>query len=74
VTLGKADESKYTGEIHWNPVMKGYEYYWLIKIDDILLGDQSLGVCGSDGCRAAVDTGTSLLTAPCDDLFKLIEL
>jgi len=50
------------------------EYYWLIKIDDIRVGDHSIDACGSDGCRAAVDTGTSLLTAPSKDMIKLDEI
>ena len=50
------------------------EYYWLIKVDDIKIGDKSIDAWGDNGCHAAVDTGTSLLTAPSKDLDKLDEI
>jgi hypothetical protein len=46
--------------------------YWLIEIDDILIDGLSLGFC-QDGCRAAIDTGTTLLGAPSEDLYELIQ-
>ncbi len=72
ITIGGVDSSKFQGPITYVDVIQGLEYYWLIKVDDIRLGKQSLGVCGDEGCRAAVDTGTSLLTAPSTDLVKLL--
>ena len=71
VMFGGTDATKYTGELEWIPVIPTKKYYWQIEIDDIKLGDQSLGLC-ERGCSAAVDTGTSLLTAPSDDLIDLI--
>lgn len=74
ITIGGVDQSKFKGPITYVDVIQGLEYYWLIKVDDIRLGKQSLGVCGDEGCKAAVDTGTSLLTAPSSDLVKLLNL
>ena len=71
IMFGGTDPTKYMGSIDWIPVIPDKKYYWQIPIDDIKLGDQSLGVCRR-GCSAAVDTGTSLLTAPSDDLIALI--
>lgn len=74
VTFGGADNTKFEGELEWVPVIPEKKYYWQIAIDDIRLGDVSLGVCsGHHGCSAAVDTGTSLLTAPSNDLLALIQ-
>lgn len=71
VTFGWIDESKYSGDITWVPVIKDKEYYWLIEVDNIRLGDQDLGFC-KKGCRAAVDTGTTLLAAPTSSASKLL--
>ncbi|CAG9320123.1 NAPSA_5 [Blepharisma stoltei] len=71
IIFGEVDESKYSGSIYWADVIDGLEYYWLIEVEDIQLGDKSLNLC-RNGCRAAVDTGTSLLTAPSKGLAVLM--
>ncbi|SIO73382.1 Cathepsin E-B [Babesia microti strain RI] len=38
--------------------------YWEVAIEDILIDDKSFGACGDNGCKAAVDTGSSLITTP----------
>jgi cathepsin D len=70
VSFGGIDYSKFAGEIMWNDVIE--EFYWVIEINDIRLGKESLGLC-DDGCKAAVDTGTSFLTAPPKHLNKLLD-
>mmetsp|Transcript_10523 Transcript_10523/g.20220 ORF Transcript_10523/g.20220 Transcript_10523/m.20220 type:complete len:336 (+) Transcript_10523:1909-2916(+) len=72
LTLGAVDHSKFQGSLTWIPLIKSLEYYWLIKIDDVRIGDKSLNVC-KGGCRAAVDTGTSLLTAPSGAMLSMME-
>lgn len=69
--LGGIDETKFTGDLIWTNVIRGMEYYWLIRVDDIRLGKQSLGFCNGN-CHAAVDTGTSLITAPSKQLDRLL--
>jgi cathepsin D len=71
LTLGAIDHSKFKGSLTWVPLIKNLEFYWLIQIDDVRIGDKSLGVCNS-GCRAAVDTGTSLLTAPSSAMLQMM--
>jgi len=71
ITLGYIDPNRFTGKIAYYPVID--KFYWTIKLDDIKLGDKSLGLCPSDGCRAIVDTGTSLITGPSRDLGKLLK-
>jgi cathepsin D len=73
MTIGGIDRSLFRGDINWAPVIDGHEYYWLIKVDDIRLGEVSTGLCGL-GCKAAVDTGTSLITAPQKDYKRLLSL
>eukprot|EP01068_Selenidium_serpulae_P010338 Selendium_serpulae@DN5437_c0_g1_i2.p2 len=38
--------------------------YWEIAIHGIAVGDNDLDLCSKKRCRAAVDTGSSLITAP----------
>merc|ERR1711934_57631 len=55
-------KSLFKGELKKHPVIaKGY---WSVKLLDIKVGGKPTGVCGNKGCKAAVDSGTSLLTAP----------
>lgn len=70
IIVGDVDHDKYEGDIVWVPLIKDLLNYWLIEIDDILLGGESLGFC-PHGCRGAVDTGTTLLSAPSDNLNSL---
>jgi hypothetical protein len=70
ITLGYIDTSKYVGELKYYKVVD--KYYWSIKLDDIKYGGKSLGLC-EGGCRAVVDTGTTLLTGPTSDLRTLLK-
>eukprot|EP00743_Colponemidia_sp_Colp-15_P002315 GILK01002510.1.p1 GENE.GILK01002510.1~~GILK01002510.1.p1 ORF type:complete len:415 (+),score=48.30 GILK01002510.1:78-1322(+) len=38
--------------------------YWEILMGDIKVGDVAMNFCSGDGCRAAVDTGTSMIAGP----------
>jgi len=51
-------------EVEWHPVV--HKLFWSVKLDDVRIGDVSLGLCGddTDPCRFTPDTGTSLLTFP----------
>ena len=72
VSIGSINEKRFKGDIVWAPVIPDLMNYWLIEIDDILLDGVSLGFC-QDKCRAAVDTGTTLIAAPSEDLYELMQ-
>jgi len=69
ITLGYIDPNRFSGKLSYYPVID--KFYWTIRMDDIRLGKKSLGLC-PEGCRAIVDTGTSLITGPTRDLTKLL--
>ena len=71
ITLGFIDKSRYIGDLHYFPVID--KYYWTIKLDDIRLNGRSLNLCPSNGCKAVVDTGTTLITGPTEDLRVLLK-
>ncbi|PON75817.1 Aspartic peptidase [Trema orientale] len=61
LVFGGVDSKHYKGKHTYVPVtQKGY---WQIEMGDILVGNQSTGVCAG-GCAAIVDSGTSLLAGP----------
>jgi phytepsin len=62
LVLGGIDPEHHIGPHTWLNVTR--EGYWQIAMDDVLLGDASSGHCGTKGCAAIVDTGTSLLAGP----------
>lgn len=69
MTIGGVDEDLFDGEIRYHDVIR--KHYWTMKLDDVLVGDRSLGLC-EDGCRIVVDTGTSMITGPSKDVGKLL--
>jgi len=68
--LGGVDPVYYTGPITWVPLAA--QTYWQIKLDDISVSIVSTGYCpGVEGCKAIVDTGTSLIAGPAAQISAL---
>lgn len=65
--FGGIDPQYYTGELNWVNVTR--KAYWQIQMDKVDVGN-GLTVC-KDGCAAIVDTGTSLITGPTDEVKQL---
>ena len=68
------------GEIDYNLIEKNdlkyfqvaHKAYWLIEVDNILLGDKDIGLCLSKKCAVVLDSGTSGINGPIDGLQKII--
>merc|ERR1711871_1810570 len=60
--IGGTDKSHYTGDFTYVPLKS--EDYWRIALDDVKVGGASV----SDTKTAIVDSGTSLLAGPKDDV------
>lgn len=60
LTLGGYDSKKYTGDIAWVDLIS--PTYWEIKLGGFNV--DGVSYVGSEGTKAIVDSGTSLLTAP----------
>jgi len=66
LTLGGTDPAHYTGDITWAPVTR--QAYWQIHVD----GVEASGTIGcAGGCEMILDSGTSLLTGPVDEIKKI---
>nr|XP_056707937.1 cathepsin D [Euleptes europaea] len=65
--LGGTDPQYYSGDFNYVNVTR--KAYWQVHMDKVDIGN-GLTVC-KDGCEAIVDTGTSLITGPSDEIKKL---
>jgi len=60
--------------LSWTPVLEPEHGHWLVRVKSIKVNGEVLDYC-ADGCRAVVDTGTSLLAVPSGmfrDLYHLL--
>ncbi|XP_041812236.1 napsin-A [Chelmon rostratus] len=67
LTLGGTDPQYYTGDLHYVNVTR--KAYWQIQVNGVEVGNQ-LSLCKA-GCQAIVDTGTSLLVGPVEEIRAL---
>eukprot|EP01138_Halocafeteria_seosinensis_P015702 gb/GECG01016023.1/.p1 GENE.gb/GECG01016023.1/~~gb/GECG01016023.1/.p1 ORF type:complete len:380 (+),score=52.63 gb/GECG01016023.1/:1-1140(+) len=65
LTLGGIDNSKYTGDIFYQDLSS--ETYWEIKLGDFKVNGDSM----TSVHKAILDTGTSLLAGPTDEVKKI---
>uniref|UniRef100_A0A8D2J3S2 cathepsin E n=1 Tax=Varanus komodoensis TaxID=61221 RepID=A0A8D2J3S2_VARKO len=68
--FGGYDHSHFSGNLNWIPVTK--QGYWQIQLDNIQVGGE-IAFC-AEGCQAIVDTGTSLITGPTEDIKQMQQL
>lgn len=62
ILFGAIDEERAMGDLMWAPVTN--PGFWQFAIADVCLNGEPSGLCGSSGCQAALDTGTSLVAGP----------
>ncbi|XP_019964302.2 napsin-A [Paralichthys olivaceus] len=67
LVLGGTDPQYYSGDLHYVNVTR--KAFWQIKMDGVEVGAQ-LTLCKA-GCQAIVDTGTSLLVGPREEIRAL---
>lgn len=71
VILGEPKSLFYEGDIHWHKVSE--ESYWQVDMDDIYLNGQPFSICTVGPCKLVIDTGTSVITGPTEDLEVLLQ-
>lgn len=65
--LGGFDQQYFDGDLHYVNVTR--KAYWQIKMDEVRVGG-TLTLC-KNGCQAIVDTGTSVITGPVQEVRAL---
>lgn len=73
ITLGGWVDDRSQEDISWTPVADPEMGHWIVKIKSLRVDDEVLNFCQGD-CKAAVDTGTSLLAVPQSAFPELYEL
>jgi len=67
LTLGGVDKTLFKGDLQYVPLT--HENYWQIKMDGVIFEYRNL--CPDDGCKAIVDSGTSMITGPTELINKI---
>jgi len=61
-------------DLSWNPVVEPEMGHWILAIKSLRVNGELINFCTDGTCKAAVDTGTSLLAVPTDAFPELFEL
>ena len=70
LVLGGSDENLYSGEMNYVNLME--ETWWHVNMDSVGVENDTSKAC-SNGCTAILDTGTSLLTGPKEQIRAINE-
>lgn len=73
ITLGGWANERLEEDLSWTPVHDPDMGHWMVKVKALRVNGELLDFCES-GCKAAVDTGTSLLAVPQKAFPELYEL
>jgi hypothetical protein len=73
ITLGGWADKHLEDDLSWTPVEDPEMGHWIVRIKSIRVNNELLSFCEND-CKAAVDTGTSLLAVPQAAFPELYEL
>lgn len=64
ISFGGHNEERMAGPLQWVPVATPQNGYWQVHIKGVRIGDQVVELCSTGDCTAIVDSGTSLLGVP----------
>jgi len=63
ITLGGYAPKHASSRLAWNPVWRPEHGHWMLEVKSMHVDDKEVDFC-REGCRAVMDTGTSLLAVP----------
>eukprot|EP00927_Polykrikos_kofoidii_P014295 TRINITY_DN16258_c0_g1_i1.p1 TRINITY_DN16258_c0_g1~~TRINITY_DN16258_c0_g1_i1.p1 ORF type:complete len:417 (+),score=79.27 TRINITY_DN16258_c0_g1_i1:92-1342(+) len=71
IVFGGFRRGKLDSDPLWAPLSSTSS--WQVGVDDVFVGNRTLGLCAKTGCQAIVDTGSSLVMLPGVMLLKLMD-
>jgi cathepsin D len=71
VILGEPNRKFYEDKLIWHTVTE--KSYWQVEMEDIYVDGKPISVCPDNKCKLVLDTGTSVITGPSDDLSTLLD-
>jgi hypothetical protein len=63
ISLGDYDDEHLDGPLYWHRVQDPSLGHWMLKIKSLRINGKKLPFC-DEGCRAVMDSGTSILSVP----------
>lgn len=63
LALGGWDDDHLDGNLHWNAVHRPELGHWVVRVKSVRVDGEVVDFC-REGCKAVVDTGTSLMAVP----------
>lgn len=64
ISFGGHNEEHSASDFDWSPVVMPQQGFWQVALKGVRVGDETLSLCSDGGCRAMLDTGTSMLGVP----------
>jgi len=64
ISFGGHKEEHSASDFNWSPVVMPEQGFWQVALKGVRVGDEPLSLCADGGCRAMLDTGTSMLGVP----------
>lgn len=64
ISFGGVNTKRLKSPLQWSKVLSPENGHWAIALKAVRVGGVALDVCGEEGCKAIVDTGTSHLGVP----------
>lgn len=64
ISFGGVNAKRLKSPLHWSTVVSPEQGHWQIPLKGIRVGGVAVDICGNEGCKAIVDTGTSHLAVP----------
>jgi len=74
LALGGHNPARMRGPLSWVAVTDAEEGHWKVSISAMSVGGRELSMCRDVECQGIVDTGTSHLGVPMEDLRDLVQL